>query len=108
MKTLLLCPFCRESENLKIEWRVIGGHYVECAYCLATGPRKGDKQKCVDGWNEALRNICAQSAVAALAEAGFIENLNDDEIGEIADLINKAANPTNPPPASQAEARFQQ
>lgn len=100
MQALLPCPFCQKADQLKIRWRVKGGHFIECTYCGASGPRWGDEQECADDWNEAPRAICAQSAVLALAKAGFIENLDDDEISEIADLINKALTPPNPPSKS--------
>ena len=101
MQALQPCPFCQKADQLKLRWRVKGGHFIECTYCLASGPRWGDEQECTDDWNKAPRSICARSAVTALAEAGFIENLDDAEIGEIATLISKALTPTNPPAPSK-------
>jgi hypothetical protein len=90
MKTLRPCPFCRHSDQLELRWLVKGGHFIKCLHCLASGPRNGDENDCIDDWNYAIRKFDFKMVANALAEAGYIENLIDGEAEEISVVIATA------------------
>jgi len=48
------CPFCGASDHVMMTQELIGGtklYFVECGYCMASGPRSSKSDYAIDEWN---------------------------------------------------------